>query len=239
MGAAPSPGTHKDCGHDHNDQQQSHSQSYDDASEHLRRVCLLALLGALEEKECEGGSGANLLPPRSPMTFALPTLTSTTSPCCSSRVSESWSLRIILATEPSSDPRDTGIPQASCLPTPGAALLTNSARSMSGPSHSGRQSRHPGRTGLGPWNRAGVKSQQPGTRQQALPAAASLPPPKHRACGHSPSRFHVLNVHNVDSGPGCLGKSPAKRTGVKSPGVGALAQACGQGSASGIRNCVN
>lgn len=64
-----------------------------------------------------GGCGVSLPPPCSPITSVPPTLTSTTSPSCSSCVRESWSFRIILATKLRSGPRDIGIPQASCLPS--------------------------------------------------------------------------------------------------------------------------
>lgn len=51
MGAVPLPGTHERRGHNHDDQQQSHSQSYDNVGEQLWQVRLLALLGALEKYE--------------------------------------------------------------------------------------------------------------------------------------------------------------------------------------------
>lgn len=56
MGAVPLPGTQEGRGHEHDDQQQSHSQSCGDTDEQLWQVRLLALLGALEKK-CEGGCG--------------------------------------------------------------------------------------------------------------------------------------------------------------------------------------
>lgn len=115
MGAVPLPGTQEGRGHEHDDQQQSHSQSCGDTDEQLWQVRLLALLGALEKK-CEGGCGWTP-PPNSRISPAERTLTSTTSPSCSSCISESWSFRIILATESHSDPRDTGMPQALCSPS--------------------------------------------------------------------------------------------------------------------------
>lgn len=38
MRTVPLSDTHEGHGHDHKDQQQSHSQSYDDATEHLRHI---------------------------------------------------------------------------------------------------------------------------------------------------------------------------------------------------------
>ena len=101
------------------------------------------------------------------------------------------------------------------LPTPRAAPLTHSAGQWSRPTHLRRQSRHRGRNGLGPWNGAEVKPAA--QNHQAGPSCcwSSLLRPSHRSCGHSPSRgFYVLNVHNVDSSPGHLDKSPAKGAGV-------------------------
>lgn len=102
-----------------------------------------------------GGCGVTIPSPHAPLTSALRTLTSTTSPSCSSCVRESWSFRIILDAEEHWHPPGFLL---TLLPTPRAAPLTCSAGQGSRPSHLRRQSKHRGRNGLGPWNGAEVES---------------------------------------------------------------------------------
>lgn len=97
MRTIPLPHTQEGSNQNHQDQHQSHPQSYDDTGEQFGLIRLLALLGALQKREGEEAVGSMSLPHPRPRSA---TLTTTTSPCFSSCVRESWSLRIILPQSP-------------------------------------------------------------------------------------------------------------------------------------------